>query len=275
MKYLVFLIIFFVSPLSLADEKLDKEYSTEFTNILEFVYGDQILSQGGTESIDMMFEGIDLTNKEVLDFGSGLGGVDLYLTAKYNTSITGVDRVKHLVDKSNSRATNTNLKGKVSFLHVDLDNSLTVFEDNSFDIIFSKESVLHVENKEQLFKAAKRILKPGGLLVILDWLRPAGQLGPNIRKMMELDELDFEMLTTRSYHNILESAGFQDIQILNKNSLYAKFTQENLNLINTHRDAFIDKFDQKTHTYSTLSWMVQKQAFENKEVLISLIKARK
>jgi len=72
---------------------LDDEYSTGFTTLLETVYGEGFLSQGSLESVDYIFKHINLNNKTILDIGSGLGGVEIYLAKKYSLQITGIDPV--------------------------------------------------------------------------------------------------------------------------------------------------------------------------------------
>ena len=70
------------------------------------------------KNIDQMFANINLDKKKILDIGSGVGGVDIYLTQKYNVDITGVDVESFVVEESKRRLEKTkkSLKGKVTFL---------------------------------------------------------------------------------------------------------------------------------------------------------------
>src|SRR5690348_5420085 len=132
--------------------QLDNEYSKEFTDLIELIYGSEFLSQGGKESIDIMFEGQILEGKKLLDIGSGLGGIDFYLAQKYNVDIIGIDRVSRLVDDANKRRTSHHLIGDVTFVHQETDTQLNKYSDQTFDIVFSKESFLHIEDKYSLLK---------------------------------------------------------------------------------------------------------------------------
>jgi hypothetical protein len=53
------------------------QYAKDFTDALQFMWGDGFLSPGGPEEVAEMLAGIDLSGKRVLDIGSGLGGIDL------------------------------------------------------------------------------------------------------------------------------------------------------------------------------------------------------
>lgn len=164
----VFLLILLGFSVCINANQLDSEYSQEFTDLIELVYGSELLSQGGNESIEQMFSEVELNGKKLLDIGSGLGGVDFYVAERYTADIIGVDCVARLVAEANNRKSGRTLRGSVNFIHHGADNFNYPWEDNSFDIIFSKESLLHVADKKALCKELYRILKPGGKIIILD-----------------------------------------------------------------------------------------------------------
>lgn len=54
---------------------------------------------------------------------------------------------------------------------VDLNNEKLPFPDESFDVVFSKSVIEHISNTEHYMSEMKRVLKKGGLLLLLvpDW----------------------------------------------------------------------------------------------------------
>lgn len=260
---------------SISANNLDSEYSKEFTDLVELVYGSDYLSQGAEHSVDLMFEGESLDNKMLFDIGSGLGGVDFYLAQKYKVDITCIDRVSRLIDDANNRKSNYNLKGEVNFYHQETDTDLSKYDSSNFDIVFAKESILHVEDKLSLLKEVYRILKPGGKLVILDWCLEKKELGPTIKHMMEIDGLDLKMATVSEYQAHLSALGFQNVSTENMNKHSIDYTLDNIKQIQAKQADIIKAFGKNTYSYSLKTWNMQKQIFENNEVVVTLIKATK
>lgn len=277
MKKIIIIFLFIGFQVNIHGNSLDEEYSKEFTDIIEFVYGSEFLSQGGFSSVDMMFDGEYLDGKKVLDIGSGLGGIDFYLAEKYTVNIIGTDRVLRLVEDTNARRKNYRLRGNVSFIHQKTEADLTNFSDESFDIIFAKESLLHVDNnvKEGLLNHFFRILKPGGRLIILDWLIPTSQLGEAIKEMMAIDNLDLKMATLKQYSSFLKNAGFSELYFENKNEDYIKYTDENIQRLEDAKQEFVATFGSENFNYSLKSWGLQRSAFKRNEVEATLLKAVK
>ena len=259
---------------SLGLSELDQEYSTGFTDLLEFVYGESFLSQGGIECVDLLFKGQDLTGKKVLDIGSGLGGVDFYLAETRKVDLIGIDRVSRLVDEANRRKAHRKLLGQLSFLQQKTESLLSQFENNSFDIVFSKESLMHVADKQSLLREILRVLRPGGRFIILDWTTDSKELGPSIAEMVKVDGLDLSMGITGEYQKFVNDL-FKQVSFANLNSNYVRYTSENMDFIRSNQNEIKKRFGEDTYSYSLRSWTLQKKMFENREVNLTLMSGTK
>lgn len=261
----------------------DSGYDNEFIDLVEIVYGDGYLSQGGSEMVEAMFEGIELDEKKVLDLGCGIGGPALDLIKNHSVTVVGVDPEVLMIEKSraalkNLRAsTNKTLKGSASFVTMQDPLSLEQFPSNSFDIVTSKEAILHVPNEHKLnyFREIFRVLKTGGELVIVDWLHSSPNYSDDVKAMMEMDGVPFHLTTPQEYQKIVQEAGFSDVTLNDLTNMLTEQTNEDLETIDSNKRQITDRFDKKTFDYARNSWDIQRKAFANKELLVFLIKAVK
>lgn len=97
--------------------------------------------------------------KSVLDIACG-DGYGSRLLAQNATSVTGVDIDTATISKANQKYKSTHLRFLVS------DAKATSLPSRSFDLVVSFETLEHLEEQDQLMGEFKRLLKPGGQLII-------------------------------------------------------------------------------------------------------------
>ena len=121
----------------------DPHYTDEFIDRLETLWGEGFLSPGGTSEVKEIVKGIDLAEKSVLDIGCGTGGAELVLTADLGAGrITALDVEEEMVERTRKRVIAAGLGARVDVQLVE-PGPLT-FPDNAFDVVFSKNSMVHI-----------------------------------------------------------------------------------------------------------------------------------
>jgi tocopherol O-methyltransferase len=153
---------------------------------------------------------------KILDVGCGFGGSSIYLAKKYGAEATGITISPIQVEMARKAAAADGVDAK--FILMDAEEMKF---GETFDVVWSVESISHYPRKGKFFASAAQCLESGGTLAITDWFkkgrlteREYGKFIRPIEKGM-LVELD----TMEDYAELLRSNGFQVVhsEILNKN----------------------------------------------------------
>jgi len=99
--------------------------------------------------------------KRVLDLGCG-SGYGAARIAGVASNVTGVDVSADAVAFANARYVAQNLEYQV----IEVDSPLP-FEDASFDVVLSFQVIEHVADEAGYLREARRVLRPGGVMVLI------------------------------------------------------------------------------------------------------------
>lgn len=203
--------------------KIITEYSPEYCRALELSFGSNMLSEGGAASIDAMFAGIDVSNKDLLEIGFGLGGAAIHLAEKWQARIKGIEVNPWLVTEA-GKSIPTELKKLINFYQYENDIPFAVAE---FDLVYSKGVFCHLKQKQPLLQEIYRVLCPEGRVVIVDWLSPTKDKWPSwIERMCEKENLTLYAETEAGYRSALLKAGFKNINFQNNNQDYVNYNRQ-------------------------------------------------
>lgn len=264
---------------SLTLEAATQGYDKDFIGLVEMIYGKGFLSQGGERSVQEMIGDLNLDAAQVLDIGSGLGGPSIYLAKRYQAHVTGLEPQAWMIECAHKNLVDerTQLRGSVNFVHMAATSNLKQFASGSFDFVLSKEAILHIplEVKQSFLAEIFRVLKPGGMLIVLDWVRTGVAYSANTTQMMELDGVAYNLTTRDSYLASLAQAGFSEISSEDRTEKSVEYSQLNLESIHQLKDAIIDLYGVLTFDHSLQSWSWQRDAFKARELETVLFKAKK
>lgn len=149
----------------------------------------------------------------VVDLGSG-AGFDCFLAANKvgkSGKVIGVDMTTQMIDKARENKRNGNYEN-VEFRLGEIEN--LPIADYSADLIISNCVINLSPDKERVYHEAFRVLKPGGRIMISDIVL-TGELPSIIRQSLEAYVgCVAGALKKDKYLQIIEDAGFQDIEII-------------------------------------------------------------
>jgi len=135
---------------------------------MQMLYGEGFLSPGGPGEVADLMTGVDPAGLRVLDIGCGLGGLALMLARDYGAGhVTGIDIEHDLIERAGRAIADGGLSDRVTVRQVE--PGPFPFEDGTFDLTITKDVICHVPDKAMFLGDVRRILKPGGRMLIADF----------------------------------------------------------------------------------------------------------
>ena len=204
------------------------EYDEGMQALLQIIWGDGFLSPGGAEELARLMEGSDIAGCSVLDVGCGLGAIDELLVREYGAaSVIGIDLDPFLLTTMQTRIERADLAARIRAVRVD--GGPLPFAAASFDIVFSKDSLVQIPNKPAIFGEIIRVLRPTGRFIASDWLRGGtAQYSPEMLEFFRLEGIAYNMATLDESVQALRSAGFVEIEVRDRHEWYRGLAQREL-----------------------------------------------
>jgi phosphoethanolamine N-methyltransferase len=201
------------------------DYSNQDIIEFEAIFGEGHLSSGGQEEVAKIIENVDLAGKEVLDIGVGIGGPACLLVEKHGAArVTGIDVEDPVLEKAAQIVSRHGLQDRVILKRVE--PGPLPFDDGSFDVVFSKDAIIHIPDKGALFREIHRVLRPGGCVALSDWYCSEEPLTEEMAAWLKPHGSNFTMTPIQNDADLLESVGFVDTATLDRNAWFAEFCRE-------------------------------------------------
>jgi len=138
------------------------QYSEIGITRYEHIFGRTFISTGGLETTKEIIKylvGLN-SSSQVLDVGCGMGGSAFYIHDNFGATVTGVDLAPSMIRRANSY-----LEGRKGVTFHVADIFTYDLPKAHYDHIYSRDMIMHIVDKEGLFKIFFDYLKPGGQVV--------------------------------------------------------------------------------------------------------------
>lgn len=111
-----------------------------------------------------------LQPKYILDVATGTGDFAFQALALNPEKVIGVDISDGMLEMGRNKIKKRNLADKIELYRGDSENLL--FEENKFDAVTVGFGVRNFENLEKGLREIYRVMKPGAMIVVLEFSRP-------------------------------------------------------------------------------------------------------
>ncbi|KAK7844315.1 phosphoethanolamine n-methyltransferase 1 [Quercus suber] len=215
----------------------------------ERVFGQGFVSTGGIDTTKEFVQKLELKpGQKVLDVGCGIGGGDFYMAENFNVDVVGIDLSINMVSFALERAIGLNCS--VEFEVADCTKK--TYPENSFDVIYSRDTILHIQDKPALFRSFYKWLKPGGKVLISDYCKNAGT--PSLEFAEYIKQRGYDLHDVKSYGQMLRDAGFTDVIAEDRTEQFIQVLQRELNAVEKDKDAFIEDFSEEDYNDIVGGW---------------------
>ena len=197
-----------------------EHYHDRMIDMLQAVWGEGFLSPGGAEEVARLVGDADLAGASILDIGCGAGGIDIALVRNHGAGyVTGIDVEDTVLAHARKLVAREHLGARIGLLKVS--PGPLPFPPASFDVVFSKDSIVHIADKHALMLEVFRVLKPGGRFIASDWLiGHDGAPSPAMAAYITSEGLDFGMASPQRYEDAMREAGFVGVSVTSRNAWY-------------------------------------------------------
>ncbi len=118
------------------------------------------------------------------------------------------------------------LSDRLSYMLIE-DGTLALAEA-SYGVIFSKDAIMHVADKEALYADFLRILRPGGSFVASDWYRGEAPVSDEMIAYVDSARLTLALDTLEGTGQTLRQVGIVDVETRDRTAWYRELAGDEL-----------------------------------------------
>ncbi|KFM82339.1 Phosphoethanolamine N-methyltransferase, partial [Stegodyphus mimosarum] len=173
------------------------------------------------------------------------------MAENYGVEVLGVDlSVNMMTVATEHLSERPHLANKVKFVICDITRA--TYDNASFDTIYSRDTLLHIPNKKELFSNFERWLKPGGKILFTDYTQSDKKISPDFENYIA--DRGYHLLTLNQYKELLEKSGFTNIKVEDATEEFLNALHAELNKLRTQKESFLKEFTEDDYRYLEDGW---------------------
>ncbi|CAG7827813.1 unnamed protein product [Allacma fusca] len=230
------------------------QYTEEGIRRYEFIFGKTYVSTGGQTTTQQFVKKLNLKPTDaVLDVGCGIGGSAFHMAREFGVKVHGVDLSTNMINMAIKYQGDMEeaVRKNVSFEMRDITKA--DFEENSFDVIYSRDTILHIGDKEALFSQFFKWLKPGGKLMISDYCH-GDKEEYSTEYTNYVHQRGYHMLKVVDYGHLLETVGFKNVDAQDLTSTFIDILNTEAKRFVSQKEEFLTRFSLQDFEYILEGW---------------------
>lgn len=191
----------------------DTSYGHEHLHLGIYEKDEDTVDEAGQRTVERIASMIhELTpNTRVLDIGAGYGGSARYLFRKYGCHVACLN----LSDAQNAWNRDLNARNRCSLAINVVDGSFEDIPvtDDSFDVVWSQDAILHSTRRRQVFAEVARVLRKGGQFIFTDPMMDESCPAEAVQPILDRVHLD-SLGSPGEYRAMLSELGFRELEFV-------------------------------------------------------------
>lgn len=167
---------------------------------------------------DRLFHSLNLPpGARVLDAGCGVGHVAIRMASK-GLNVVGIDVVSNHVQWAKHNVQSHGFEAAIT-LHLMDYHHLNSLADDSFDGVYTMETLVHASEPERALEEFFRVIKPGGVITLHEYDHPDFKKYPKdlLESLKQIDKIASMPLEGMAFQGslprMLKEQGFFDVQV--------------------------------------------------------------
>eukprot|EP00250_Pteridium_aquilinum_P022641 c25496_g1_i1 orf=374-1858(+) len=236
----------------------------------EWIFGEGFVSTGGKDTTQEFVKKLDLKpGQTVLDVGCGIGGGDFYMAEEFDVSVVAIDLSVNMISLALERAI-----GRQCAVQFEIaDCTKKEFPAETFDVIYSRDTLLHIHDKVTLFKKMSSWLKVGGKLLITDYCKSAGAASPNFANYIK--ERGYDLHDVKEYGQMIQQGGLDEVISEDRTAQFVNILNNELALFEKRKVSFLQEFSEEDYDAIVEGWKAKLKRCEEGEQKWGLFLATK
>jgi sarcosine/dimethylglycine N-methyltransferase len=175
--------------------------------------GERDIARASRQTVDRMMAQLPKLDygTRVLDLGAGFGGAARALAGTTGCHVTALNLSQTENARNRSMSAAAGLAANIAVVEGSYEHIPAA--DQSFDVVWSQDALLHSNEKARIFGEVSRVLKPGGHFIFTDPMESG--TGSRAELHPVLDRIHLESLgSIHGYAATAAAAGFETVSLL-------------------------------------------------------------
>ncbi|SLN35124.1 SAM-dependent methyltransferase [Oceanibacterium hippocampi] len=186
-----------------AEERRAAGWAPSRLEALQTLFGEGMAQCCDEEAMERLTTplGLDETSR-VCEIGAGLGGYARYIVKETQAWVTGYEETPELAAAGHQLSVDAGLGTRAAIEPVDF----SAFEpkQKSVDAVVSQDAIFTMADKKAVFSAISGILKPGGQVMITDYLLSENVVGDSaVAEWAAREPKPVHLITLKQYRELL------------------------------------------------------------------------